>query len=80
MSSKLFIHVEPEARLVPATAPDFVEVSRLPIDVGQRYLVQATGRSTFRIDSPDPQGNRRLFDAEALLLNELQSLEQEMRI
>jgi hypothetical protein len=40
--SKLFIRVEPEARFVAAT-DGFEELSRLPLDVGKQYLVQASG-------------------------------------
>jgi hypothetical protein len=40
--SKLFIRVEPEAHFIGAT-PEFVEISRLPLEVGQSYLVQASG-------------------------------------
>jgi hypothetical protein len=40
--SKFFIRVEPEARFVSET-PDFVELSRLPLEVGRQYLVQANG-------------------------------------
>jgi hypothetical protein len=42
MPSKLFIRVEPEARFVGAT-DGFKELSRLPLDVGKHYLVQASG-------------------------------------
>jgi hypothetical protein len=57
MPSKLFIRVEPEARFVGAT-DGFKELSRLPLDVGKHYLVQASGvlgltggvRMTMRLD------------------------------
>ncbi|MDQ3867055.1 MAG: hypothetical protein M3304_09570 [Actinomycetota bacterium] len=42
MPSKVFIHVEPEARFVSETA-DFVELSRVPLEVGRQYVVQANG-------------------------------------
>ena len=42
MPNKLFIRVEPEAQFVGAT-PDFVDISRLPLDGAQSYLVQASG-------------------------------------
>jgi hypothetical protein len=41
MPSKLFVHVESENHFFGPT--DFVEVCRLPIEVGRSYLVQARG-------------------------------------
>jgi len=41
MPSKLFVHVEPENHFVGPT--DFVELCRLPLQVGRPYLVQARG-------------------------------------
>ena len=41
MPSKLFVHVEPENHFVGPT--DFVELCRLPLEVGRPYLVQARG-------------------------------------
>jgi hypothetical protein len=40
--STVHIHVEPEARFFSET-PDFLELCRLPLEAGQKYLVQASG-------------------------------------
>jgi hypothetical protein len=43
MSNKLFVHVEPENHFVGHTHPNYVEIARLPLEVGRAYLVQAKG-------------------------------------
>jgi hypothetical protein len=43
MSNKLFVHVEPENHFVGHTHPNYVEVSRLPLEGGRAYFVQAKG-------------------------------------
>jgi hypothetical protein len=43
MSNKLFVHVEPENHFVGHTWPNYEEISRLPLEGGRPYLVQAKG-------------------------------------
>ena len=43
MANKLFVHVEPENHFVGHTWPNYVEVSRLPLEGARPYLVQAKG-------------------------------------
>jgi hypothetical protein len=40
--STVHIHVESEARFF-SESPDFLELCRLPLEAGQKYLVQASG-------------------------------------